>query len=1183
MDRSTIDEAGGCRVRLDSQVLQFSRDGAFLACCDADGVTIAGDPTVRIEHAGVSAIATFQDQVWALDSRRTQLQRFHRDGHALGSPHAVAPAPCTHWLVSPYGPPAVLAEGNGRHAIIEQADTLVEIAVPWRGVAIPAGGRRHILCQDGVIRFGAGIIQRLASGVSAVGGAMMLDMSKLLLIVASRGAERGAIVFSARTGQAEWQFSLLDGASRVAAQRGLLVVNSSERRFVIVDVRSRRMREPVQAPVDVDDFAIDPNAKQIAIRSGECVRVYPLDNLTSSTKPLFEFRADMPRSLKTAAQPTDAIASDIADTGSRTECIDVPVHIATADADQFRTLRLTPLSVEVAPERHVTRMPLAVGAVFSDAGIAIKLPQERTPSTISGVNTELLASTSVSIVQPTTMRDVDSTPRANTMFEPRSFRGVGELGRAHLVTPTETPSSTSASDASDASDAAKSRRMERPVEAPVIDMLKVRGFGAAPKPAKVTRHEAARLLAGELRWVRLRALLAVARGWDTGRIAYANESRHPQEAEVMAILGLNSAGNAREHVQAAESELAEQEQAMADNASVGSEATPLGALVSEFRLSALATKILLVVAAPAIQGELARLYAILAGDPARARVDELLVEQVLAESDEQRSDISHELSPGGTLCRYGLIHVGGERPRPHALLSVDPVVVARLRAEPINFGRGSATSVRSADRALHELLVPSEVLLEASRYLARSATDEHQPRIALRGPAGCGRRTLLAAIVHKAGRDVGLVDLKRLPRQPDVFATALRIELSRSQLRGLVPCLLRLDEVTAGDEDPLRGVVQDVITAHPGPVAIHLPARAKVPLEPGYLLLDLQPPTETQRLHVWREALHEYGLSLANPELLAARYRVGPGTIRSTVRTVAESRFQQGRLAGDLVADIETCLRQTREIKLGDQARRVERLAEWSSLVLPDDTMSSLRELVGRARHRRTVFDDWGMDRVISTARGLTALFEGPPGTGKTMVAGAIARELGLDLYQVDLSKIMSKWIGETEKNLGTMFDAAEDGQVILLLDEADSLFGKRGEAKSSNDRFANLQVNYLLQRLDSFEGFAILTTNFGTAIDPAFKRRLSFRLTFPFPDHEARVQLWRVHLPPTIPVAGALDLDALAHKYELSGGYIRNACLRAAFLAAEDGRPLTQAHLELAVQLEYAEVGKLSRSGRME
>jgi SpoVK/Ycf46/Vps4 family AAA+-type ATPase len=177
----------------------------------------------------------------------------------------------------------------------------------------------------------------------------------------------------------------------------------------------------------------------------------------------------------------------------------------------------------------------------------------------------------------------------------------------------------------------------------------------------------------------------------------------------------------------------------------------------------------------------------------------------------------------------------------------------------------------------------------------------------------------------------------------------------------------------------------------------------------------------------------------------------------------------------------------------------------------------------------------------------------------------------------------MSKWIGETEQNLAKVFDSAEEGQALILFDEADSLFGKRTEVRTSVDRYANLETNYLLQRLDTFEGVAVLTTNFGTAIDAAFKRRLSCRLTFPFPDEEARERLWRVHLPEQLPLAGKLDLADLARRYKMSGGYIRNAALRAAFLAAEEQAPLSQDHLERAVRAEFREGGKLAESGFLE
>jgi SpoVK/Ycf46/Vps4 family AAA+-type ATPase len=285
----------------------------------------------------------------------------------------------------------------------------------------------------------------------------------------------------------------------------------------------------------------------------------------------------------------------------------------------------------------------------------------------------------------------------------------------------------------------------------------------------------------------------------------------------------------------------------------------------------------------------------------------------------------------------------------------------------------------------------------------------------------------------------------------------------------------------------------------------------------------------------------------------------------------------------DRSLELEAAVRQHLESRLGATSTRVARLATWARVVLPPDIQESVLELIARIKHRRTVYDAWGFDRVLTTARGVTALFQGGPGTGKTLVASAIANELGMDLYRVDLSRIMSKWIGETEQNLAKLFDAAEDGHAIILFDEADSLFARRTEVRTSVDRYANLEVNYLLQRLDTFEGIAILTTNVGTAIDGAFKRRLSFRLTLPFPDEEGREALWRSHLPPELPRLGSFDLADLARRYRLSGGYIRNAAVRAAFLAAEEQSPLTQDHLERAIRAEFRELGKIAESGQLE
>jgi SpoVK/Ycf46/Vps4 family AAA+-type ATPase len=238
--------------------------------------------------------------------------------------------------------------------------------------------------------------------------------------------------------------------------------------------------------------------------------------------------------------------------------------------------------------------------------------------------------------------------------------------------------------------------------------------------------------------------------------------------------------------------------------------------------------------------------------------------------------------------------------------------------------------------------------------------------------------------------------------------------------------------------------------------------------------------------------------------------------------------------------------------------------------------LDELVEMVSRVRNRRQVLDDWGFAAKVGRGVGVSALFSGPPGTGKTMVAGLLANELDLDLYQIDASRMVSKWIGETEKNLARLFDAAAAGHAILLFDEADSLFAKRTEVKSSTDRYANLEVNYLLQRMEAFEGITVLTTNLESSIDEAFRRRLSFRVRFPLPDLDERKRLWQTLLPDRAEVAGAIDFDGLARRYEMSGGYIRNAVLRAAYLAAADGGPIEMRHLQRAATLEANAMGRI-------
>jgi SpoVK/Ycf46/Vps4 family AAA+-type ATPase len=264
--------------------------------------------------------------------------------------------------------------------------------------------------------------------------------------------------------------------------------------------------------------------------------------------------------------------------------------------------------------------------------------------------------------------------------------------------------------------------------------------------------------------------------------------------------------------------------------------------------------------------------------------------------------------------------------------------------------------------------------------------------------------------------------------------------------------------------------------------------------------------------------------------------------------------------------------------RLGTVARRVAPGFDWSDLVLPDDTTELIQEFLGFARHRARLLEEWGFEKKLPYGRGVSAILAGPPGTGKTMVAQLVARDLGYDLYVIELSQVVNKYIGETEKNLAKVFDEAERSHAVLFFDEADALFAKRTEVRSSNDRYANLEVNFLLQRMETYDGVTLLATNLEQGLDEAFKRRVRFSIQFELPDAGERERLWRSMFPPQAPLAPDIDWARLAATFEMAGGYIKKAVLRAA-LAAADAHPrraITGADLFAAARSEYREMGRI-------
>ena len=324
------------------------------------------------------------------------------------------------------------------------------------------------------------------------------------------------------------------------------------------------------------------------------------------------------------------------------------------------------------------------------------------------------------------------------------------------------------------------------------------------------------------------------------------------------------------------------------------------------------------------------------------------------------------------------------------------------------------------------------------------------------------------------------------------------------------------------------------------------------------------------RRDLWRSLLPQLG---EHAGALAVRYPIEPDDARDVVRDLSlRQSLSEAALSLDDVGD---CIRQRTPWMARPGMQRLTPQAGWAQLLLPAGARAQLQAAVRRVGQQITVLDDWGFAQGRGGRRGVRLLFCGAPGTGKTLAAEAMARELGVDLMVVDLASLVSKWIGETEKNLAAVFDVAERARSLLLFDEADALFGRRTEARDAHDRHANLETAYLLQRLERFEGIAVLTTNLRANLDTAFARRFEFIVEFPEPDTRAREALWQLHLPATAPRAGDVDLAELAAWYALTGAQIKNAALGAAFLAAAEGTALQQRHFLLAVEREFDKAGR--------
>ncbi|MCN9241161.1 ATP-binding protein [Streptomyces sp. RY43-2] len=615
----------------------------------------------------------------------------------------------------------------------------------------------------------------------------------------------------------------------------------------------------------------------------------------------------------------------------------------------------------------------------------------------------------------------------------------------------------------------------------------------------------------------------------------------------------------------------EEAESRADEAEAAGHAVQLRMLAGGFELTPLDIEILLIALLPDLDDRFEQFYGYLNDDVTRRRPTTGLALGLCGLSAADAAARAR-LSPQAPLRSGGLLLVEEQdRPFLARALRVPDRVTAHLLGDD------------TPDPRIVDLLTPGQDIADVgdpaplSRALAAGV-----PLTYLREEQGGAGTALAASALARAGQSVLGVDLDRLAHDPHP-AEAVRVLAREARLTASGLVCAPLDALT---REPDKGEIIRLVTD----VSVPTVLVGRVPWDAAWssrppLLLHAPRVEPTTRATLWTKAYpvptpQDQDLNPdLNPDLdlthLLSPFLLAPDQIVRAAQGAAQAAMLDG---GTLHADhIRAGARAQNAAGLDRLARRIEPAVTWSDLVLPPDTLTQLRELTARARHRDRVLGEWGMRPGGGRGRGVSALFAGDSGTGKTMSAEVIAADLGLDLYTVDLATVIDKYVGETEKNLERIFSEAAGINGVLLFDEADAIFGKRSEVKDAHDRYANVESAYLLQRMETFDGLAILATNLRANLDDAFTRRLDLVIDFPVPDATQRRALWDRCLGPALPRTADLDLDFCANSFELAGGNIRSVAVTAAYLAAESGTPVTMADLIHAIQREYQKLGRLT------
>jgi len=610
-----------------------------------------------------------------------------------------------------------------------------------------------------------------------------------------------------------------------------------------------------------------------------------------------------------------------------------------------------------------------------------------------------------------------------------------------------------------------------------------------------------------------------------------------------------------------------------------------------FHLSAFDIDALLVCLLPELDLKYQRLYAYLQDDVTKKSPSVDLVLCLLCQSFEDRLEAREAFSSEAHLIKYHLLHLYDDHSRPAPLLAKSLQVDERITSYLLGSDQVDAR-LSSFTRLLQpKVKLPDVVLPDDTKHHLVKLTAHFKEESLIsyfRGSHGVGKQTTAEAVCYQLGVPLLVVEVTRM------LATDIPLELSvplifrEGRLQSAALYLNNYDVLLSEEKGVKAGYYSVIPELENYPRWVFLSGEEDWEPRGGlhnkpFVGIEFTIPAYSGRRQLWERYWNGQSTLASEVDFsdLAGKFRLSGGQIRDAV-AIAHSlaRWRDPRNGLVTTQDLYSACQQQSRHRLNTLAQKIHPRYDWDDIILPRDQVEQLHEICSYVKHYHTVYGNWGFGQKLSRGKGLNMLFTGPSGTGKTMAAEIMANELGLDLYKIDLSAIVSKYIGETEKNLERIFREGQNSNAILFFDEADALFGRRSEVRDSHDRYANIEVAYLLQKMEEYDGVVILATNLRKNMDEAFARRMHFTIEFPIPEEADRHRIWQSIFPEEAPLRNDIDLSFLARQFKITGGNIKNIALGAAFLAADDGSFITMENLIRATKREYQKMGKLCTEG---